>query len=385
MSDGDSRRTELDLLDTEQAVRVVLAGQAGVAAVVQAAHRQLADAVELLVSRFEAGGRVLLLGAGTSGRLAVQEAVEVPGTYGVPPDRFQARVAGGGPGQLVGADQAEDDAELGLADLAELAAGPADVLIAVAASGSTPYTCAAARPGPRAGARPDHGDQPAGQPAGGAGRRRDRAAGRPRGGDRLHPAGRRNRAEAGAEHPDHDHDDPARPGARQADDRRGGGQRQAPAPGGGRGRGRRRGRAGAGLAGAAALRLERPGRAGASVHRPEPGRVGGAGRARTARYERRSRPPAEKLWQAEVNHVSTVLPARRPRRAGRRPDRPPAATGGRMAVAVGHVLRRPAALGADRAERPPTASRPSGCSCVPPSAGRPPGRPPTCTTGSASS
>jgi N-acetylmuramic acid 6-phosphate etherase len=135
---------ELDLLDTEQAVRVVLAGQARVAEVVQAAHRQLADAVELLVGRFEAGGRVLLLGAGTSGRLAVQEAVEVPGSYGVPPDRFQARVAGGGPGQLVGSDQAEDDAELGLADLAELSAGPVDVLVAVAASGSTPYTCAAA-------------------------------------------------------------------------------------------------------------------------------------------------------------------------------------------------------------------------------------------------
>jgi N-acetylmuramic acid 6-phosphate etherase len=136
---------QLDLLDTEQAVRVVLAGQAGVAAVVQAAHRQLSDAVDLLVGRFEAGGRVLLLGAGTSGRLAVQEAVEVPATYGIPADRFQARVAGGGSGQLVGADQAEDDVELGLADLAELIAGPADVLIAVAASGSTPYTCAAAR------------------------------------------------------------------------------------------------------------------------------------------------------------------------------------------------------------------------------------------------
>lgn len=157
---------QLDLLDTEQAVRVVLAGQAGVAGVVQAAHRQLADAVDLLVGRFAAGGRVLLLGAGTSGRLAVQEAVEVPATYGVPADRFQARVAGGGSGQLVGADQAEDDAELALADLAELlaggfaacpaggpaagpgegfAAGSADVLIAVAASGSTPYTCAAAR------------------------------------------------------------------------------------------------------------------------------------------------------------------------------------------------------------------------------------------------
>ncbi|HJQ00406.1 MAG TPA: N-acetylmuramic acid 6-phosphate etherase [Jatrophihabitans sp.] len=137
-------RRPLDALDTEQAVTAVLAGQAQVAQVVQAASGELGRAVDLLVARYQAGGRVLLLGAGTSGRLAVQEAVEVPGTYGIPADRIQARVAGGGPGQLVGTDAAEDDGELGVADVAELAAGPADVLIAVAASGRTPYTCAAA-------------------------------------------------------------------------------------------------------------------------------------------------------------------------------------------------------------------------------------------------
>jgi len=85
-----------------------------------------------------------LLGAGTSGRLAVQEAAELPGTYGIPADRIQARVAGGGQDQLIGVDAAEDDADRGRADLAELGAGPADVLIAVTASGRTPYTLAAA-------------------------------------------------------------------------------------------------------------------------------------------------------------------------------------------------------------------------------------------------
>ncbi len=134
----------LDVLSTDEAVRAVLAGQARVAEAVSAAHPQLVRAVELLVDRYAAGGRLLLLGAGTSGRLAVQEAAEVPGTYGIPADRIQARVAGGGPDHLVGADAAEDDVAQGRADVEQLAAGPLDVLIAVAASGRTPYTLAAA-------------------------------------------------------------------------------------------------------------------------------------------------------------------------------------------------------------------------------------------------
>jgi N-acetylmuramic acid 6-phosphate etherase len=134
----------LDLLSTGEAVRMVLAGQAGVAEAVAAVQPELVRAVELVVARFAAGGRLLLLGAGTSGRLAVQEAAELPGTYGIPAERVPARVAGGGPGQLIGTDAAEDDVDRGRADVEELAAGPSDVLIAVAASGRTPYTLAAA-------------------------------------------------------------------------------------------------------------------------------------------------------------------------------------------------------------------------------------------------
>ncbi len=134
----------LDVLSTEQAVRAVLAGQARVAEAVTAGQPALVRATELVVSRYSAGGRLLLLGAGTSGRLAVQEAAELPGTYGVPTERVRARVAGGGAGQLVGTDAAEDDAAAGRADVEELAAGPLDVLVAVSASGRTPYTCAAA-------------------------------------------------------------------------------------------------------------------------------------------------------------------------------------------------------------------------------------------------
>lgn len=136
--------TALDLLDTTGAVHAVLAGQAGVHGLVAAAAGSISDAVDLLCGAYDRGGRLLLLGAGTSGRLAVQEAVELPGTYGVPAERVQARVAGGGAGQLVGTDEAEDDTAMALSDLAELGVAPGDALVAVAASGTTPYTCTAA-------------------------------------------------------------------------------------------------------------------------------------------------------------------------------------------------------------------------------------------------
>jgi N-acetylmuramic acid 6-phosphate etherase len=134
----------LDLLPAADLVGAVLAGQAHVAALVQGSAAAITAGVDLLAATILGGGRIVLLGAGTSGRLAVLEAAEVPGTYGLDPSLIQARVAGGGANQLVGSDTAEDDAELGRQDVAELDVGPLDALVAVAASGSTPYTRAAA-------------------------------------------------------------------------------------------------------------------------------------------------------------------------------------------------------------------------------------------------
>jgi N-acetylmuramic acid 6-phosphate etherase len=134
----------LDLLPAADLVGAVLAGQAHVAALVQGSAAAITAGVDLLAATILGGGRIVLLGAGTSGRLAVLEAAEVPGTYGLDPSLIQARVAGGGANQLVGSDAAEDDAELGRQDVAELDVGPLDALVAVAASGSTPYTRAAA-------------------------------------------------------------------------------------------------------------------------------------------------------------------------------------------------------------------------------------------------
>jgi N-acetylmuramic acid 6-phosphate etherase len=134
----------LDLLPAADLVGAVLAGQAHVAALVQGSAAAITAGVDLLAATILGGGRIVLLGAGTSGRLAVLEAAEVPGTYGLDPSLIQARVAGGGANQLVGSDAAEDDAVLGRQDVAELDVGPLDALVAVAASGSTPYTRAAA-------------------------------------------------------------------------------------------------------------------------------------------------------------------------------------------------------------------------------------------------
>jgi N-acetylmuramic acid 6-phosphate etherase len=152
--DGVSRTGEipLDLLGPAQLVEELVAGQAHVPAVVRAASAELAAAAELLATAFLAGGRIVLLGAGTSGRLAAMEAAELPGTFGIPADRVLARVAGATPERPMGTDGAEDDADLGRADVNSLGMAGGDVLVAVAASGSTPYTLAAATTASSAGA-----------------------------------------------------------------------------------------------------------------------------------------------------------------------------------------------------------------------------------------
>jgi N-acetylmuramic acid 6-phosphate etherase len=134
----------LDVLSPAELVETLIAGQEHVASVVRGASAELARAAELMATAFLGGGRILLLGAGTSGRLAAIEAAELPGTFGIPADRVAARVAGASPERPWGCDGAEDDVELARADVAELAPTRADVVVAVAASGTTPYTLAAA-------------------------------------------------------------------------------------------------------------------------------------------------------------------------------------------------------------------------------------------------
>lgn len=140
----DPRRPRLDVLDAEAVVAHVLDAEERVVPAVRAALPALAAAAELLAGRVAAGGRSIFIGAGTSGRLAVCEAAELPGTFGLPAERCIGVMAGPGPNSLAGTDYDEDDGPGGRRDVLALAPSARDVLVAVAASGTTPYTLAAA-------------------------------------------------------------------------------------------------------------------------------------------------------------------------------------------------------------------------------------------------
>lgn len=105
----------------------------------------IAEAVDLASAALKAGGRLIYLGAGTSGRLGVLDASECPPTFGVPHGMVVGVIAGG-PGALLKAvEGAEDDEALGVADLQALQLEARDVVVGLAASGRTPYVVGALR------------------------------------------------------------------------------------------------------------------------------------------------------------------------------------------------------------------------------------------------
>jgi N-acetylmuramic acid 6-phosphate etherase len=133
--------SDLDLLPAADVVDLLLQAEAAVVPAVRARRAEIARAADLVADRLDAGARLLFAGAGTSGRIAAAEAAELPGTFGLDPARVVALVAGG----AASVDHDEDDIAAAARDLAQVAVGPDDVLVAVAASGSTPYTLAVAR------------------------------------------------------------------------------------------------------------------------------------------------------------------------------------------------------------------------------------------------
>jgi N-acetylmuramic acid 6-phosphate etherase len=135
----------LDLLSTGDVVGRLLGAEERVLPAVRAAMPSIARAADLIADRMLTGGRLVLLGAGTSGRLAVLEAAELPGTFGLAESVVVGVNAGAGRGGMAGTDRDEDDTSAGPRDLMSTGVGAGDVLVAVAASGRTPYTVAAAR------------------------------------------------------------------------------------------------------------------------------------------------------------------------------------------------------------------------------------------------
>ncbi len=124
-------------------VKKMLEGQVQAALAAEALAPLIADAVSAAVRRLKQGGRIILVGAGTSGRIAVQDGVELAPTYGWPMDRLIFLLAGGRKALVESSEAAEDDAELAIREISDCAITPDDVVIGVAASGRTPYTCAA--------------------------------------------------------------------------------------------------------------------------------------------------------------------------------------------------------------------------------------------------
>jgi len=131
-----AERPQLHRLAPEEIVGLLLDGEQRVVPAVRAATDRIATAARLIADRLGDGGRLAFVGAGTSGRVAFTEAAELPGTFGLDDGRIVAIMAGGADGT----DWHEDDTEMAHRDLARLAPTTGDVLVAVAASGTTPYT-----------------------------------------------------------------------------------------------------------------------------------------------------------------------------------------------------------------------------------------------------
>ncbi len=135
---------KIDTAATPELLRIINREDRKVAAAVELEIPRIAEAVDAIVERFQTGGRLFYAGAGTSGRLGVLDAAECPPTFGVPPERVQAVIAGGNGAVLRASEGSEDRTDTAEADLRAKGRAKNDSLIAISASGRTPYAVAAA-------------------------------------------------------------------------------------------------------------------------------------------------------------------------------------------------------------------------------------------------
>ena len=129
----------IDELETEEMLSVINAEDKKVAEAVGKILPEIAKAVDAITARLQKDGRLFYIGAGTSGRLGILDAVECPPTYGTDYELVQGLIAGGATAIFRAKEGAEDDPELGRADLEEAGFASRDVLVGIAASGRTPY------------------------------------------------------------------------------------------------------------------------------------------------------------------------------------------------------------------------------------------------------
>jgi N-acetylmuramic acid 6-phosphate etherase len=142
----------LDVLPTEEVLRIINAEDALVAGAVEREIPAIARAVDAIVAAIEKGGRLFYIGAGTSGRLGVLDASEIPPTFSAPPTMVQGIMAGGEAALSRATETTEDDPSIGVRDLLARGFTASDVLVGIAASGRTPYVLGAIAEARRMGA-----------------------------------------------------------------------------------------------------------------------------------------------------------------------------------------------------------------------------------------
>ena len=146
------RYTGIDVWEPLDALDAMIDGQLAAVAAVRAARRQILEAALAMETRLKDGGRLVYAGAGTSGRLAIQDGAELMPTFSWPEERLLLLLAGGEEAMVRAVEGAEDEIEHAAELIRRHAIAPKDVLIAVAASGATPFTLSCLREAKRRGA-----------------------------------------------------------------------------------------------------------------------------------------------------------------------------------------------------------------------------------------
>ena len=189
------RYVDLDSWPAAEMIAAMYEGQLAAAAAVGGALGAIAAAVDDAVPALQRGGRIVYAGAGTSGRIGVQDGSELPPTFDWPADRVVFAMAGGLDALVRSVEGAEDDEAAGAQAIVDAKIGANDVVIGIAASGTTPYTIGALRAAEGRRRRDDRGRQQPGRAAVRGGASSHPGRHRQRGDRRLDPDEGRHGAE----------------------------------------------------------------------------------------------------------------------------------------------------------------------------------------------
>jgi N-acetylmuramic acid 6-phosphate etherase len=137
------RSSKIDTASALEIVDLIGAEDATVPAAVATARVEISQAIDLIEAAFRADGRLIYVGAGTSGRLGVLDAAECPPTFGTAPEMVVGVIAGGAPALVRSVEGAEDDMDAAASEMERLRVAQRDVVVGIAASGTTPFVQAA--------------------------------------------------------------------------------------------------------------------------------------------------------------------------------------------------------------------------------------------------